>query len=177
MNNGNDYESQLWTVLGKERLADFSRFHQSHFHEEVPLYSRESDISFLSDYSSDKASLILLRFALKFLQAVVSYEKHSTPYCAAVTVWNFSDDAPVVPNIFVWSGPIGKLCDQLTLEAVKTPFGKKIKRFISQLHLPEQWDVLEDTATVPDIARVFLAPAIPPSPNVVPLYLFRKVRK
>src|SRR5437762_4130479 len=88
-NNANDYESRLWRLLEKEKLADLSQFHRHGFFDEVPLYSRESDISFLPG-DKDEASAILLRFALKYLKSVVAYEEHQTGYFAAITVSSLS---------------------------------------------------------------------------------------
>ncbi len=160
MNKINSYESRLWNLLEEEKLADLSQFHQRGFFDEVPLYSRESDIDFLPG-GANAASEILLRFALKFLKSVVAYEEHRTGYFAAVTIWGFSD-APLVPNLFVWCGAVRELVNKLTLNDVKTPFGKQIKRLVPRLRLSDQFEVLEDTSTNPDAARVFIAPAQPP---------------
>src|SRR5947209_473582 len=85
MNNGDDDESKLWAVLTKEHLVDLSQFHKRRFFDEVPLYSRDSDIDFLAGYTNERANRILLGFALKFLKSVVSYEEHHAPYFAAIT--------------------------------------------------------------------------------------------
>ena len=47
MNNGESYESKLWAVLTKEGLVDLSQFHARDVFDEVPLYSRDSDVDFL----------------------------------------------------------------------------------------------------------------------------------
>src|SRR5262245_39824865 len=76
MNKGENYESKFWAILTKEHLVDLSQFHKGNFFDEVPLFSRESDIEFLFVYPIHEINSILLRFALKFLKAVVSYEEH-----------------------------------------------------------------------------------------------------
>jgi Immunity protein 15 len=174
MNNSNNNESMLWKVLEKEGLADLSQFHKPRLFDEVPLFSRLSDISFLADLDSDEASAVLLRFGLKFLKSVIAYEEHRTPYFAALTIWSFSEDDPVVPNLFVWSDSISKLYDKLTLHVATTRFGKAIKRLVSQLRLPDPFEVREDTSTAPDMSRVFIGPSLPPYQNFVPLYTFHK---
>ena len=173
MNDSNGYESKLWKVLEKGRLADLSQFHRPHFFDEVPLYSRQSDISFL-DFPAVQANSILLGFALKFLNSVISYEEHRTPYFAAITVWDFPEDEPLVPNLFVWFDPIQSLYDRLTLDAAKTAWGKKIKRTVSSMRLSDRFDVLEDNETTADSSRVFIGPSLPPYRSFVPLYAFRK---
>ena len=176
MKNNSNYESLFWQILEKNRLVDLSQFHRSDFFEEVPLYTRYADISFLSDYSRDEAGAILLRFALKFLRSVVSYEEHETPFFAAITVSDFSEDDPVVPNLFVWSKPVLELYEKLILKTAKTPFGKNIKRLVSQIHLPDLYEVLEDTSTNAEFPRAFVAPAFPPYHGFVPIYLFCEPR-
>ena len=91
-----NYDSVLWKILEKGRLADLSQYHASPIFEEVPLYSRLSDISFLADLLTDEANQILLEFSLKFLNSVIAYEVHRAPYLAAISVWNFSENGPMV---------------------------------------------------------------------------------
>jgi hypothetical protein len=170
----NHYDNRLWKLLEKEQLTDLSQFHQPGSFDEVPLFSRESDIEFL--LKDDAASEILLRFALKFLKAVVAYEQHQKGYFAAITVWSLSAD-PIVPNLFVWCGDVGDLKEKLTLDAPTTAFAKQIKKLVSKLHLGEKFDIREDTSTVPDAIRVFIAPERSPYQGVASLATFRKQAK
>lgn len=171
MKTANNYESQLWKLLEKQQLADLSRYHQPGFFDEVPLYSRESDIDFLPA-NEKEATAILLRFALKFLKSVVAYESHRTGYVAAITVWDFSD-APIVPNLFVWCAPVRELKKKLVLQTVTTAFGKRIKRMVPRPRLDDPFEVLEDVSTVPDSTRLFFAPARPSYAGFVTLDQFR----
>ena len=83
-----NYESRLWRLLEKGKLADLSQFHRPGFFDEVPLYSRESDVDFLPD--DETANEVLLGFALKFLKSVIAYEQHRSGYFAAITVCDFT---------------------------------------------------------------------------------------
>jgi len=47
------YESKFWKILEKEGLADLSQFHRFGFFDEVPFYSRHSQVSFLRGLSRD----------------------------------------------------------------------------------------------------------------------------
>src|SRR5438105_2600018 len=60
MTKNSDYETKLWKVLEKNQLADLSQFHRPHFFEEVPIYSRYSDISFLQECRPTEANKVLL---------------------------------------------------------------------------------------------------------------------
>ena len=157
MNNIANYESKFWDILAKDYLVDLSQFHKSRFFDEVPLFSRESDIAFLSKYTEDEASAILLGFALKFFNSVVFYEKHRAAYFAAITVWNYPANDPCIPNLFVCSGCIPRLERKLVLNEATTPFGKRIKGLVSGLHLGVRFEVLEDTSTDRDMQRVFIS--------------------
>lgn len=177
MNTEKAIESKLWRNLEKNGIADLSQYHQPHVCDEVPLVLRAADIGFLANYSRDDASAILLRFALKFLKSVISYEEHHTPYFASITVAEQSADDPFIPHVFVWSDPALELYENLKLSEPTTAFGKKVKRLVMHLELPDIYGIYEDTLTTPDSTRVFIAPLHPPYPGFVPIYMFCKPRK
>jgi hypothetical protein len=168
MRNGNHYESRLWKLLEQENLADLSQFHQRGFFDEVPLYSRSSDIDFLAGKSE-----ILLTFALKFLQSVIAYERHEKGYFAAITIWDFPAH-PVVPNLFVWCDKPRALKAKLVLGSVRTPFAKRMRKLLGRSGFAEFFRILEDTSTTPEATRVFIAPARPPYTGFARLSAFRK---
>jgi hypothetical protein len=172
MSDINNYESRLWELLEAKKLADLSQFHRPGFFDEVPLYSRASDVDFLPR-DENEANRVLLRFAVKYLKSVVAYEPHRTGYVAAITVWSFSD-SPIVPNLFVWCGALRELKKKLALKVVATPFGKHLKKLVPRLNLGDHLEVLEQTSTVPDTIRVFIAPAKPPYHGFVTLDHFRR---
>jgi hypothetical protein len=174
MNNDDNIESNFWKVLTKDRLVDLSQYHKVPFFDEVPLFARESDLAFLSQYTNEQANTSLLRFALKFLQSVVSYEEHRTAFLAAITVWSFSEPDRLIPNLFVWSGPIRRLEKSLVLDETTTPFGKKIKSQVSKLDRRDRFEVLEDRTGTPGSSRVFISYSEPPYPCFVPLGTFTK---
>lgn len=170
-----DYESKLWKVLEKEGLADLSQFHRNGFFDEVPLYSRSADVSFLREFGRDKADSALLRFGLKFLKALTWYEVPERPFFAALTVWHNPDDELIVPNLFVCSGHVQeKVGDNLILHPVKAAASKRLEKLLSKLQLIESHQVLEDTATAPGTTRVFIGYPISPYPNVIPLHAFEE---
>jgi hypothetical protein len=166
----NNYDARLWNLLEKRKLADLSQFHQQGFFDEVPLYSRKSDVDFLPD--DESANEVLLGFALKFLKSVVAYEQHREGYFAAITIWDFSEDR-LVPNIFVWCHAVQGLEKKLALVPVTSSFGKRTKKLVSKLRLGDQFSVLEDTLTEPGTKRVFIAPMVQPYQGFVLLDHFR----
>jgi hypothetical protein len=173
MKTRTDYDSKFWEILEKERLVDLSQFHKQHFFDEVPLYSRESEIAFLTELRKPHADVVILGFAIKFLRAVISYEEHRTPYFAAITIWNVEHD-PIVPNLFVWSGPVQQLKEKLSLGVPTTPFGKRMKRLVQKLGIRSRWKVLEESSTAAEASRVFIAPVKRLYQDLVPLAELRK---
>ncbi len=170
-----DYESKLWKILEKEGLADLSQYHRDAYFDEVPLYSRFEDVSFLRELGRDKADTALLRFGLKFLKALTWYEVPERPFFAALTVWHNPDDELIVPNLFVCNGDVyERVGDHLALGPVKVMASKRIEKLISRLQMIESHQVLEDIATAPLTSRVIIGYPIPPYPNIVPLHVFEK---
>jgi Immunity protein 15 len=196
MKNSNPYESKLKRLLQKEGFADLSQFHQQGFYDEVPLYSRYSDIAFLLELGTERANAVLLQFGIDFLEAIVAYEEHSKPYFAAVTVWKSAEDEPIVPNLFVWfdsalalpgkpitqppgtksspHGKLGRLVERLKLQPPRTKFARGIKRLVAEVHLQPPLDILEDLSTAPKTSRVFIGNSVAPYPSFVVLDTFRK---
>lgn len=172
MKNLAELEAHFWKMLEKSRLVDLSQYHQPDFYEEVPLYSRYADIAYLKQCSTAEASAILLRFSLRFLSAVISYEEHESDFFAAITASHTSLDEPIVPRIFVWSRPIAELYEKLKLKEPATPFGKSMKRVLSDLRLLTRHELLEETQALEEGSRVFVSPALPPYRGFVPIYLF-----
>ncbi len=171
--NGKQYESSLWGVLEKNGLADLSQFHRANFYDETPLYSRLKDVDFLAHLPVKDANKALLKFSLKFLSAVISYEEHDAPYLAAITVWSGSDDAPIVPNIFVWNRHPERLWGTLELGVVRSPFAKSVKRLDSPRNgLFGLCDIYEDLAAPAQMSRVFIGPSVSPYKGFVLLHQF-----
>jgi hypothetical protein len=161
-----NYDARLWAVLEKGKLADLSQFHQDGFFDEVPLYSRKSDVDFLPD--GERGDEISLVFALKFLNSVIAYQPHRRAYFAAITVWDFSDDH-IVPNLFAWCRPIRELDEKMSLRKITTAFGKRIRKFVSKSRPLDQFSLLEDVETDRDTTRVFIAPVVSPYGGFVTL--------
>ncbi len=170
MNDTKNYESRLWQLLEEEKLTDLSQFHHRGFFDEVPLFSRESQLRFLADTKQD-INEILLTFALKFLKSVIAYESHRAGYFAAITARGPSAD-PILPCLFVWCGPCPELLEKLALSDVKSPFGKQIKKQVQTIRLDESIVVREEL-TIPEAPRAFIAPAQAPYQGFMSLDAFQ----
>ena len=174
MKHHNNFESDLWKLVERKNLADLSQFHKPRFKDEMPLYSRLSDISFLSPCTTLEANAILLRFAMKYLMSVIAYEEHRTSYFAAITVWSFSVEEPIVPNLFVWCDARSDLTAKLSLDPVKSGFAKKTKQAVLGMRLSPRFEVFEENSTIPDLSRAFIGPSVPLYPSFVVLAKLRK---
>jgi len=174
------YETEFWDILTRAKLANLSQFHKPNVFEEVPLYTRYSDLEFLKAQSTPIVNATVLGFALKFLNSVISYQQHRSSYFASITVWEPLDVAdPIVPNLFFWSGNAERakrFKKQLVLDRITTPFGKLIKQLVGAGTHP-RFSVLEDRSTLPDECRVFISLAQRPYPSFLPLEELRRPAK
>ena len=150
-----EYESRLWQLLGKEKLTDLSQFHRAGCNE-VPLFSRERDLKFLPR-DRGISNEIVLGFALKFLNSVIACERHPDGYFAAVTFWSEPPE-PFVPGIFVSCGAIESFKDSLPLDPVASALGQQVKSILSDMAMPEKFDIREDRSTDADAIRVLVSP-------------------
>jgi hypothetical protein len=168
MIQGKQYDSLLWESLARNGLTDLSQFHSADFFDEVPLFTRESDVAFLAKRPGAR-NRVLLSFALKYLRSVVAYEQHHRPFYAAITVWKFSTKESLTPNLFMYLQSIDALEEVLLLHPVTTPFGRKMETLVGSLPLSGQFEVFEDTSTVAGFPRVFVGPSEPFSDQHLPL--------
>ncbi len=168
----NRYENRLWKVLEKEKLTDLSQFHELGRFDEVPLISRTSEVDFLPQ-KEGVANEILLRFALKYLKAVIAYEEHPTGYFAAITLWEPASDI-LVPHLFFWCASAKELKEKLTLDSVSGALGKKVNKLTSSFHLGERFEVREESGTSPDAKRYFIAPEVAPYRGFVTMRVLSK---
>jgi len=156
MKTETSFESQLWGVLAEERLTDLSQFHRRGFFDEVPLYSRISQVAFLKKGGAAKANRMLLAFGLKFLNALLAYDHPRWPFLAALTVWDDTDDGLIVPNVFVCSGEMRPLDDLLVLHQPAGAFAKMMMKLLMRVDRAGEFLALEDNVTLSEAARVFI---------------------
>ena len=156
MISSNNVESRLWHLLEKEKLADLSQFHRPGHFDEVPLYSRDSDVAFLTK----DADLVLLRFSLKFLRAVVAYQEHRRGYVAAITLRKDVGEH-LVPHLFFACEDVRPIQERLVLQCPVTSFGKRTKKLIERCDLGVPFDVFEESVNSGEENRVFISLALP----------------
>jgi hypothetical protein len=175
MKHNGEFESRMWRVLEKEKLADLSQYHRPGFFDEVPLYSRFADVSFLSRLNRDQADAFLLSFGIKFLKALIWYEIPRQPFVASLTIWNNPDDSLIVPHVLVCSGQVRKrLAERLALHPVRGAPAKRILRLFSRLRFPDPLQVLEDHSTSMEMSRVFIGYKTAPFPKMIPIQSFER---
>jgi hypothetical protein len=162
-------DSRFQKVLKAEHLTDLSQFYQDGLCDEVPLYSRYDQVSFLSG-GWKEASAALLTLGLNFLEDVIRKPASSkSPFFVALTVWEEEGQEPIVPNVFVCNGDPNDQLMKLSLHKPRSPFSKKIKALLSQISQENKYLVLEDDQTLEDRIRVFIGHKTPPYPQFVPL--------
>src|SRR5438445_3961025 len=140
-------DSGFQKVLEAEHLTDLSQFYRDGLCDEVPLYSRYDQVSFLSG-EWKQASAVLLTLGLNFLEDVIRKPASSkSPFFAALTVWQDEGEEPIVPNVFVCNGDPNQQLMKLSLHKPRSLFSKKINELLSQISLEDKYLVLEDDQT------------------------------
>jgi Immunity protein 15 len=160
---------KLQRILKTGKLSDTSQFYSPAFCDEVPLYSRDKQISFLKELSLEQKNITLLEWGLRYLKSIIKGYSGSEPFFAALTLWQNEGDDVIVPRIFVCNNNPKREIKKLMLHKGKSAFSKKINHFLSQI--PENGHVLlEDDQTLEDEVRVFVGPKAPPFPQFVTLH-------
>jgi hypothetical protein len=174
MSEGDDLESRLWRVLEEERLSDLPQYHREGFFDELPLYSRFAQVAFLEDQGPRRANAALLRFGLKFLDALVAYEVPRLPFLAALTLWDNPDDCLLVPQIFVCCGDVReRLGSGLVLQEGRSVFAARVAKILAAVDPAGRYQLLEDVSTVPGTSRAVIGNRRVPFPNMVRLETFK----
>jgi hypothetical protein len=162
-------DSRFQKVLQAEQLADLSQFCQGRLCDEVPLYSRYDQVSFLSGEWKEVSST-LLTLGLNFLEDIINKLASSkSPSFAALTVWEDECEEPIVPNVFVCNNDPTQQLKKLKLHEPRAPFSKKINQLVSQISLADRYLVLEDDETLEDQVRVFIGHKVSHFPGFIPL--------
>jgi hypothetical protein len=160
-------ESALWTVLQEEGLGDLSRFHRSGFFDEVPLFSRFEQVSFLEEVRPTRGNRMLLEFGLKVLSAIAAYDCSKRPFFAALTFWDEMAAPWLVPHLFVCCGEVNdKVRGKLTLAPCAAPFSLRMERWLTDSDPDGRFQIYEDRATEPNLIRVVIGHREPLFPQM-----------
>lgn len=172
-----DQNAEFDKILQAEKLADMAQFYAPDFCDEVPLYSRYKQLSFLKKMGLEEENKVLLAWALSFLDRLLAESDPTRSFFAALTIWedDGDDNEPIVPNVFVCNEP-KDLLKGLKLHEAKGPFSKSIDQLLARISATahSKYQLLEDRETLPDKARVFIGPRRPPYPAFVTLDSLRK---
>jgi hypothetical protein len=150
-----NYDQFRRRVLTHEHLDDVSLFFEPGFFDEIPLYSRYKQIEpFIGNTAAPER--VLLGLALDYLKDVTGRAKPRNKFLAAITVLDDKDFDQIVPNVFVCNGQVRQRLHNLCLHDPVTPFGKRMTRVLKLLDPKHEFQLLEDTSTVPGHVRAFI---------------------
>ncbi|HVA49945.1 MAG TPA: Imm15 family immunity protein [Pirellulales bacterium] len=168
------FEDAFRELFRRRELDDYAVFSASDYCDEVPLYARFDEISFLHALPTDQANAVLLRAGLDYLDSLVAQAHSPAPFVAALTIWDDGDADPIVPRIFVCND-IDKheLRRNLVLEAPRTSFARRIAKLIETVW-PGRFEVFEDDETCPDALRVVVSHKVPARERQIALSSFGK---
>lgn len=156
-------------LLEEQKLDDLSQFFRDGFFDEIPLYSRYSQLSFLEYLEVGRADAVLIRLSLDYLDRIIHHAGPKSKFLAAVTVANTGTKKDYLqPSIFVCHGRIDELLKgRLMLRAPKSVFANRLKKIVDEVAGASRYHVLQDTRTIPRKVRVFISPKHLPHPRMV----------
>lgn len=148
--------SKFATVLNAERLLPIpSRFGETDFCDEVPLYSRYKQVDFLKRYGD--VDRLLLELSLEYLERVKSERPaRKSKRFIAITIFRDGLDEYIVPCIFVCNSRARTLMKELQLSHPSPGLGEYVQGLAKQIGQSRVYSVFEDRHTVPDDVRVFV---------------------
>ena len=153
------------SILAEEGLLNLSQFDEPGFFDELPLYSRISQLEFLLDGGTPLSGDIdraVIAFSLDYLDLLLQDARPRGSFLAALTFLKPSKDDPIVPSIFVCQGHVEeRLVGRLVLDAPKDPLAEDVKAHLAGPGDSVSYDVLQDTRTVPGECRVFVGRRFP----------------
>jgi hypothetical protein len=156
-------------VLNAQKLEDLSQFYSAEFCDEVPLYSRYKQVSFLKDMTLEQGNETLLAMGLDFLENIIANHTGDDPFFAALTVWQDENGELIVPNIYICNTNARRQLKKLNLHKLKAPFSKNISDLVRKATGAARYVVLEDDHTLENDIRVFIGPKKPTCPNLLTL--------
>lgn len=165
MSLSNRIRQRLEAVLQEEALDDRSQFDMPGFFDEIPLYSRYRQVTFLTKHGD--ADELLIEFALEYLESVVRAKRSSTECFAAITFVEQDGAEFLVPCIYVCNGRIRKRLRSLRLARALSKFAVALKKSLSILKSAPRYAVAQDTISAPGNVRVFIGYRQAPTENHV----------
>lgn len=168
------FDDSFRDLFQRRGLDDYAVFSARDFCDEVPLYARFDEISFLHSLPTDQANAVLLRAGLDYLDALVARDRPPAPFVAALTIWDGGDADPIVPRIFVCNDiEKHELRRNLVLEAPRTQFVRTIAKIIETVR-PGRFEVFEDDETCLDALRAVVGHRVPARERQIALSSFGK---
>ncbi|HET6883908.1 MAG TPA: hypothetical protein VFI31_27385 [Pirellulales bacterium] len=154
-------------VLEQERLVDRSLFDAPGFFDELPLYSRYTQIEFLNRYGN--ADELLIQLSLDYLESVVERRRSHAECFAAITIRDQGDQEHVVPYIFLCNGWVTRRLKPLRLTPPTSELAKSLRQSLDLLSRSSKFALAQDTISSPGNTRVFIALRRAPTERVLTL--------
>jgi Immunity protein 15 len=151
------FHRMLSEVIKIQGLDDLSVLTDVDFFDEVPFFTRASDVSFLERLGRDGAEKLLIEFALEYLRNLIQHNNSRSDMLAAITIVDHGKRDILVPNIFVCNGRIEDLAEnRFTLNAPRSAFAEKITSLVGQCDVNGHHQIFEDRKSISRRVRVFI---------------------
>lgn len=140
-------------VLRQEALDDRAQFDVPGYFDELPLFSRYQQMSFLPRQGPVD---LLIQLALDYLDSIV-LAKRSAAHCfLAITVRQNAERAMIVPGIFVCNGWVTRRLRALRLARAESPLADLLKSSLCAQSLSSKFALAQDNLSSPGLPRIFI---------------------
>ncbi len=156
---------KIESVIRREGLDDLGLLLTPRELDEVPLVSRLHRLDFMSSYTAEEQSRVLVVAAAQQLEKILAYaaRENRVDVVAMVSVLNWEDlesepAAPVIPNFWICTNPTRDL-RQFRMKPGTSPEAHKVQDWLTSAGLNEQDDVLDSQhpPSEESLRRVYVA--------------------
>jgi hypothetical protein len=167
------FADQFGRLFDRHDLTQYHRLMEYHgYFDELPLFARYAEVSFLDSLSIEERNRVLIRAAVAHLETILDYSRQyyanrEYDYFCAVTItgWEYVDEGEVVVPHFWYANPSHGAFEYLALE----PPTSQYSRFVADCldHSPDYVlndDVVRDY-TETRVERVFVQHISCPRPR------------
>jgi hypothetical protein len=157
-------------LLRDEGLDDFDQFFEPGYFDETPLYSRYDQLDPLGAPGAKSADSMLFGLCLDYLVSLLEHRVPECPFFAALTMTRDDRRFPMVPAIFACCGEeVGTLPVRLPLTDPRSSLGDYLGEILDSSGRSADFEMLQDSVTVPRHPRIFISRRDLPSPRMLRL--------
>ena len=159
-------KQEFEAVLRQEALSDRAQFDVPGYFDEIPLFSRYQQMSFLP---RQRTADLLVQLALDYLDSIVLIKRSAARCFLAITVRENDVGTTILPSIFVCNGWVTRRLRDLRLLRANSDLADSLKLSLRAQSLSSRFALAQDNLTSPGQPRIFIGYRRAPSDRIVSL--------